>query len=198
MKILCLYNNPCSLPLFERLREQGHECILHKEPLTLSFVQQHDPDLTVSYTYSRLLSGEIIAALHYNVVNLHTSYLPFGRGVDPNMWSLLEHTPRGVTLHYIDEKVDQGQIIAQELVPLSDPIGATLRSSYDELDAAAQQLFLKAFAYYPFWEDMRKKALGNGTYHNDHQGIALREHISSFDMPVDAFVEAMAAEKRDR
>ena len=47
------------------------------------------------------------------VVNLHIAYLPYNRGADPNLWSVLEDTPAGVSIHYVDEGVDTGDIIAQ-------------------------------------------------------------------------------------
>ena len=38
------------------------------------------------------------------------SYLPFNRGKNPNVWSIIESTPCGATIHKIDEKIDTGKI----------------------------------------------------------------------------------------
>ena len=113
MKILCLYNNECALPLFDNIRKLGHETVLMTERLSLDYVKSENFDLAVSYTYRYIIPGDIIRALKGNIVNLHNSYLPYNRGADPNLWSFAEKTPRGVTLHYMDEGLDKGYIIVQ-------------------------------------------------------------------------------------
>jgi len=49
---------------------------------------------------------------------MHLSYLPFNRGKNPNVWPIVDGTPAGVTLHYIDAGIDTGDIIAQVKVPV--------------------------------------------------------------------------------
>ena len=51
-------------------------------------------------------------------VNFHLSFLPYNRGTKPNVWAIVEGTPAGVTLHYVDEDIDSGQIIAQSKVEI--------------------------------------------------------------------------------
>ncbi len=185
MKILCLYNNDCALPLFEKLKEMGHETVLCSERLSVPEVRAGNYDLAVSYTYRYILTGELLEALHGNAVNLHNSYLPFNRGADPNLWSIKEGTPRGVTLHYMDESLDKGYIIAQRLVTEGD--GETLKSSYDNLDRNAQELFFEAFCFYEHWPEMKKKPLGKGTYHSVKDGAQMKEKIPSYDMKITDF-----------
>ena len=188
MKILCLYNNECALPLFESLAELGHETVLCSERLTVDFIREGGFDLAVSYTYRYILTGELIGALKGNAVNLHNSYLPFNRGADPNLWSLRDKTPRGVTLHYMDEGLDKGFIIAQRLVTKGD--GETLKSSYDNLDRNAKEMFLEAFKYYEYWPEMKKCPEGKGSYHSVKDGAAMKEKISSYDMTIKDFQES--------
>lgn len=163
MKILCLYENACALPLFTWLEQRGHGVVLRKEKLDAAWCREQTFDLTVSYTYRHILTAEILEALGNNAVNLHNAYLPWNRGADPNIWSVLEGTPRGVSLHYIDTELDKGYLIAQQLVDI--PQNATLRESYELLDCAAQALFRQAFCWYDYWPQMKKAALGRGTYH---------------------------------
>ena len=129
MKILCLYRNKCTLELFQWLASNGQETVLWTERLDAEWCRQEGFDLTVSYTYRYLIPQAILDALGNNVVNLHNSVLPWNRGADPNIWSYLDNTPRGVTLHYMDAQLDKGHIIAQKLV--NDGAGQTLQSSYD-------------------------------------------------------------------
>ena len=65
----------------------------------------------------------------------------------PNVWSIIEETPAGVTLHYIDAGVDTGDIIAQRDVQQTElDTGETL---YHRLEQASVELFKEA------WPDFR-------------------------------------------
>ncbi len=115
MKILGLYNNICALELFEWIERQGHELIKTSDVLDPSWCRAEKFDLAISYTYRFIISQDIIDIFDGNIVNIHNSYLPWNRGADPNLWSIVDGTPRGVTLHYIDSGLDKGEIISQVL-----------------------------------------------------------------------------------
>ncbi|MBO4309751.1 MAG: hypothetical protein J5856_01655 [Lachnospiraceae bacterium] len=187
MKILGLYNNECALPLFDYLESKGHEVVRVSEKITADYCRANCFDLAVSYTYKYILSAEILDVLNNNAVNLHNSYLPFNRGASPNLWSLADATVRGVTLHYMDADLDKGFIIAQRIVAEGD--GETLKSSYDNLDKNAKELFIEAFSYYEFWNDMKKKAIGAGTYHSVSDTKVLTDVIDSYSMTIDDFLK---------
>ena len=51
-------------------------------------------------------------------INIHPGYNPFNRGWFPQVFSILNGKPLGVTIHEIDEKIDHGPIIEQETVPV--------------------------------------------------------------------------------
>lgn len=190
MKILCLYNNPCALPMFEYLKSLGHETVLWTERLTVSFCEKEKFDLAVSYTYRYILTEEILHALSDNVVNMHNAMLPYNRGAEPNLWSIVDKTPRGVTLHYMDANLDKGLIIAQKEV-LDDLSKETLKSSYDNLDRAALELFQEIFPQYDAWKSMAKRANGEGSYHRVKDGERLHAVITSYDMPVTEFLKQL-------
>lgn len=188
MKILCLYHNPRALELFRWIQEQGDQVVLHTERLEPEWCRKQAFDLTVSYTYRYILSRETLEALGGNAVNLHNSFLPFNRGADPNIWSILDGTPRGVTLHYMTPGLDKGNIIAQQLVGACGP-EATLESSYEELDRAAKQLFMDAFAWYGFWEEMRKEPQGTGSYHSVKDGGFVKELTDTYNIQTAEFTK---------
>lgn len=182
MKILCLYNNSHAVPLFHWLKEKGHETVLCSAQLKKEFSQKQAFDLVVSYTYQYLIPEELLQSFHFN---LHNSFLPWNRGADPNLWSIVNSGPRGVTLHYVSSGLDKGDIIAQRLVPLS--LGDTLKTSYDTLDRAAREQFQDAFQWYQSWPQMRKAAMGEGSYHSLKDGEQLRQLIDSYDMSVEEY-----------
>ena len=183
MKILCLYNNECALELFQWLTGQEHEIFLYTERLNVDWCKKQKFDLTVSYTYRYILPSDILEALNENVVNIHNSFLPWNRGADPNIWSIVDDTPRGVTLHYMDSRLDKGYIIAQEIIDECNE-SETLSSSYYELDRAAKSLFKKAFRYYKFWPSLKKSCLGNGSYHSLKDGERIKALIDTYSMSI--------------
>lgn len=189
MKILCLYSNECALELFQWLREQGHDTILETGRLNTQWCRDNGFELAISYTYPYMIQTDVIDALEGNIINLHNSFLPFDKGTSPNLWNLLEGTPRGVSIHYIDKGLDSGDLIAQEIVELERP--ATLRTSYEQLDRAAKELFKKVFPQYKYWNSMRKKCLGKGTYHKESDFDVILHSFEnwSWDLSVEEYIQ---------
>lgn len=70
-------------------------------------------DFGVSIHHKHILRASDIAKFKHGVINIHPSYLPYGRGADPCIWSLDAGWPIGVTVHWIDEGIDTGNILFQ-------------------------------------------------------------------------------------
>ncbi len=98
-----------------------------------------EPDLGISALFGYIVRKSLLSLIPGGFINLHPAYLPFNRGAHPNVWSIIDGTPAGVTLHYMDEGVDTGPIIAQTKVEV-EPVdtGETLHA---KLEAAALDLF---------------------------------------------------------
>ena len=73
-------------------------------------------DLVITFNYRFMLKKNILKKLKRPAINLHISYLPFNRGCHPNFWSFIEKSPKGVTIHEIDEGLDTGPIIYQKKI----------------------------------------------------------------------------------
>ncbi len=106
---------------------------------TLESIRRLAPELGISVNFGYILRPRFLALFPRGVVNLHAGYLPYNRGAYPNVWSIVEGTPAGVTLHYVDTGIDTGDIIAQREVPV-DPTD-TGGSLYRKLERAAVELF---------------------------------------------------------
>ena len=109
------------------------------EPKVLEGIKELHPDIGVSVLFGYILRPEFLSLFPDGVINLHPAYLPYNRGAYPNVWSILDGTPAGVTLHYIDAGVDTGDLIAQQEM-LIEPVdtGETL---YHKLERACVTLF---------------------------------------------------------
>ena len=71
-------------------------------------------DFGISYNYRHKINRPTIDYFDGKLINLHISYLPYNRGADPNLWSFIDDTPSGVTIHLIDEGLDTGPILIQK------------------------------------------------------------------------------------
>ena len=95
------------------------------------------PDFLFSFYYRALLAAPLLAAAKRGALNMHGSLLPRYRGRAPVNWAVL-HGERetGATLHYMTEKADAGDIVAQSAVPiLPDDTG---REVFDKVTVAAE------------------------------------------------------------
>lgn len=136
--------------LADWLTSKGEKVCFHSDRIKIKQVEHIKPDIIVSYNYKYLLSKDIIEFPTLGAVNLHISFLPWNRGYHPNVWSFIDDTPKGVTIHYIDEGIDTGDIIVQKKVYI-DEDKETLKSSYDILQKEIQKLFKK------YWNKIIKK-----------------------------------------
>ena len=138
MNILFLGND--INPLIDWLKEQKENVLQTDDKISVDYIKVNSIDFIVSYGYRHIIKKDVIDTLTNKCINLHVSYLPFNRGADPNLWSFIEGTPKGVTIHYLDEGVDTGNIIVQKEVHF-DIEKETLKSSYSVLQDEIQKLF---------------------------------------------------------
>jgi phosphoribosylglycinamide formyltransferase 1 len=87
----------------------------------IALLQDRQVDLVCLAGYMRLLSPCFIEAFHGKILNIHPSLLPAFPGLDAQRQAL-EHGVKvsGCTVHFVDETLDGGPIIAQRTVPVFD------------------------------------------------------------------------------
>lgn len=130
---------------------------------TLERIKALQPDIGVSVLFGYILKPEFLELFPAGVINLHPAYLPYNRGAYPNVWSIVEGTPAGVTLHYIDTGVDTGDIIAQQLV--STKPTDTGKVLYRRLEQASFELFKETWPLIRSGQAGRVPQDGEGTHH---------------------------------
>ncbi|MGR6836674.1 formyltransferase family protein [Syntrophomonas erecta] len=138
MKILYLGPNKKHINRF--FVSQGDEVTQTEQALS-TFEKLDEYDFIISYGYRHIINKEVVTKFYRRAINLHISYLPWNRGADPNLWSFLEDTPKGVTIHYIDEGLDTGDIIIQKTVKYC--LEDTLRTSYEKLIIEIENLLME-------------------------------------------------------
>ena len=81
-----------------------------RDPATLLALGELGADVGLSVLFGFILKPELLALFPRGVLNVHLGYLPYNRGRNAQVWSIIERTPVGATLHYIDAGVDTGPI----------------------------------------------------------------------------------------
>lgn len=165
-EIIFLGVNDAGMRVYNWLCEQ-EETFVHSLLTTrdqLNVIEDVEPDYVISCGYRHIVPEEILKIPEEGALNLHPAYLPYNRGAHPNVWSIVENTPAGVTLHYMDAEIDTGDIIARRKV--DSDFSDTGKDLYERLEDAQVDLFKEV------WPDVlsgdisiTEQSDDAGTYH---------------------------------
>ncbi len=108
-------------------------------PLWVEKIREMAPDIIFSFYYRQMVRREILDIPPHGCLNLHGSLLPKYRGRCPVNWVLVNgEQETGVTLHYMTPKADDGDIVGQKQVGISDDDTAV--SLHRKLTLATEKL----------------------------------------------------------
>ena len=115
VNVAMLGYNRAGLDIYDWLVEQDDVKLIglfttHEQ---LSTITTFDLDFIISAGYHHRIPERIINHPTVACINIHPSYLPYNRGADPNVWSIAEGTPAGVSIHLVEPDIDTGPVIAQ-------------------------------------------------------------------------------------
>ena len=110
-----------------------------KHEAAVQSILRYKPDLIVTAAYGQILPKVILDAPSYGCVNVHASLLPKYRGGAPIHYALLKGEPAtGVTLMYMAEGLDTGDMISRVELPITDE--DTTGTLHDKLSEAGSAL----------------------------------------------------------
>ena len=121
------------------MKTYGDDVIINFEKISLDYVKRTKVEFIVCDRYENLIKRDIIEYMNGKIINGHPSILPYNKGWQSNFWSVYYNTAKGVTIHYVDEGLDTGDIIAQENISVNNT--ETLRNLYYKSRAAMIKLF---------------------------------------------------------
>lgn len=100
------------------------------------------PDLIVTAAYGQILPAELLQVPAFGCINVHASLLPELRGGAPIHYAILQGKQEtGVTIMYMVEKLDAGDILTQKKVAIADD--DTVGKLHDKLSLAGADLLLE-------------------------------------------------------
>jgi formyltetrahydrofolate deformylase len=112
-------------PLVSRFDIPFH-CVSHAnkskpehEGEILAALASYDPEYIILAKYMRILSPDFVARYHNRTINIHHSFLPAFAGAHPYRQAFDRGVKIiGATAHYVTEKLDEGPIISQGVIPI--------------------------------------------------------------------------------
>ena len=99
------------------------------------------PDIIITCAYGQIIPKELLELPRLGCINVHASLLPKLRGGAPIHKAIIEgYSQTGITIMYMDEKMDNGDIIKQKAIDILDT--DNLESLYQKLSALGKELLL--------------------------------------------------------
>jgi len=150
---IVISDKPAAVGL-ERARERGIETLVierggrtgaeHDREI-IAALAARQIDLVCLAGYMRVLSSEFIDAYRGRILNIHPSLLPAFPGLDAQRQAL-EHGAKksGCTVHFVDESLDGGPVVAQREVPIIED--DTVESLSARILAEEHKLYAEAVA----------------------------------------------------
>lgn len=102
---------------------------------TLEILKKYKSDLYISISYDQIFKENVIKLPQKGIINFHAGKLPFYRGRNILNWVLINGEKEfGLTVHYIDDGIDTGDIICQKIIDIksTDNYRTLLNRSYKE------------------------------------------------------------------
>ena len=178
-KILFLGYNSKETKLVKFLKKTNQVFEFGQKKLDKRFIKNFD--LLISFGYKHIIKEKILKSLKRPAINLHISYLPYNRGAHPNFWSFVEKTPKGVTIHEISKKIDDGKIIKRKKLHFKITKSSTFESTYKKLFSEIEKLFIDNSKNIILGTYKCKKYKQKGTVHKKKD---LPKNISSWNIKI--------------
>ena len=128
-------DNPILDELFEFCELGKKELFISKKVNsleTINKVKKWSPDLIIVSGWYQIIKKDILDLPSKGVIGLHASMLPQYRGGGPLVWQMINGEEyAGISLFYMDEGCDTGDIIAQKQVKICD--GDTIKELYERV-----------------------------------------------------------------
>jgi methionyl-tRNA formyltransferase len=194
MDIVFLGVNDVGFQIYRWLcgRDETNVLALLTERDQLDTAHSLSPDLIISVGFDYLVPPDILDLPPEGALNLHPSLLPHNRGKSPNVWPIIDGSPAGVTLHYMDEEFDTGEIVAQRKI--EKKFSDTAKDLHQRLEEAQFRLFTEA------WPDVVSGTVettpqppDDGSYHSTEDFLDLCQLDPDEEVSIEEFLNRLRA-----
>ncbi len=189
--ILLLSNND-NVKLLKDKLDKDYEVVLYHDKVTPEYIKELNPEIVISYNYSHIVKEDVIDLLGDKIINMHCSLLPWNKGASPNIWSFIDDTPKGVTIHVLEKGLDTGRLLLQEEVTFDEET-ETLASTYNKLQETIVDLLVSNLEDILGGNIVPTEQKGEGSYHrtSDLKALLNGREID-YNMTIKQFKEFIA------
>tara|TARA_B100000965_G_C19543372_1_gene736608 strand:+ start:338 stop:1384 length:1047 start_codon:yes stop_codon:yes gene_type:complete len=165
-KILILGPSKRNKVIYNFLKKEGNEVIVYSKKIKLDHKLLKSIDLIISNGYAHLINKDIINKFRNHIINLHATFLPWGKGIGTILHSSLLNEPTGISFHLIDKNFDTGKIIYRKI--LNAERNDTTRTFYNKLMIEINTNFIRN------WESIKS---------NDFKTYDQKQFCKKIDTP---------------
>lgn len=146
MNILLL--SPYTFGLKRFLEKTSHYVIKETNEISLTYLKKNKIDFIISHGYRYIITEDIINKYKDKCINLHISYLPYGKGSHPIIHALKDKEPLGITIHKIDKGLDTGDLLFNHQFNLKtlSYFNLTLNETWEYFNIAIIELFKENYS----------------------------------------------------
>ncbi len=124
VSFVCARHDKPDQELKRMAKERGLDFLTHAKINSDEFIGKvngYGCDLFVSMSFNQIFHGKLISLPPLKTINCHAGKLPYYRGRNVLNWVLInDESEFGITIHYVDEGIDTGDIILQCCYPIAD------------------------------------------------------------------------------
>lgn len=110
---------PLQLKEFEKYAIPCYFVANHSSSVTSEFIRNQRIDLLINAGTPRIISPAVLQAPRTGIVNWHPGILPYFRGSTCVEWAIFQDKPVGNTIHFMNERIDEGPIVLTESLEFS-------------------------------------------------------------------------------
>lgn len=146
---------------------------------TISILKDLKIDYVLGIHFPFIISEKVLAIPKIGFLNLHPAYLPFNKGWHTPTWAILDKTPYGASLHFMNNNLDSGDIVHQKMLKISP--SDTAHTLYQKVLKLEFEVFKESFNELLSLNPKRIHQVDEGTKHTKNdlkrmQEIQLQEY----------------------
>jgi len=141
-----------------------------KKKKTKNYIKKKKINFLVSFHNPFIIKKKILQILNYNCINFHSSFLPKNKGVYPILWTAYKSEQFAVTIHKINEKIDDGECLYQKKIFIKK--SCTLKKAYD----IHEILLIKGFK--KIYKRIRNQIIINNRIHLKYINLKMNSSVN--------------------
>ena len=141
-----------------------------KKKITINYIKKKKINFIISFHNPFIIRKKILQILKYNCINFHASFLPKNRGMYPILWTAYKSEQFAVTIHKINEKIDDGEYLYQKKIFIKK--SSTLKKAY----AAHEIKLIKGFK--KIYKKIRNQIIRNNRIQFKYNNIKKNNSIN--------------------